>query len=193
MKLIVLQNQEQFGPFDLNQIQCLVNEGYFQLTDYCWEEGWSDWRLLSSIVNRIPAGLQSAISTPPKNIPEIPPEEFPAKTDFDDLGFMPLVATSIIPHSINELEINTLRPGMIVKNDSQSVSCDFITSLAVRGVYVKPGPKSETSLHIARGTENIGCFTLTDISTHLESGDLLPTDLFWKESTGEWIDLAQIT
>jgi len=82
---------------------------------------------------------------------------------------------------------------MIVKNDSQSVSCDFITSLAVRGVYVTPKPKPEATLHLARGTEHIGCFTLTDISIHLESGNLLATDLFWKESTGEWVELSRIS
>ena len=58
---IILQNQEQFGPFDLDQLQAIVNEGHFQLTDYCWAEEWIEWKLLSTVVSRIPQALQNVI------------------------------------------------------------------------------------------------------------------------------------
>jgi hypothetical protein len=54
MKFIILQNQEQFGPFDLDQLQAIVNEGHFQLTDYFWAEEWIEWKHLSAVVSRIP-------------------------------------------------------------------------------------------------------------------------------------------
>ena len=143
MQIIVLQNQEQFGPFDLDHLQSIVNEGHFQLTDYCWAQEWSEWKLT--------------------------------------------------------LDKNILKAGMVVKNESQLVSCDFVTSLAVRGIYVRSKPKgedfnfsSEAALHVARGAEILGCYNFADITEHLGSGFLLTTDLFWNEPVGEWLELSQI-
>jgi hypothetical protein len=102
-----------------------------------------------------------------------------------------------------KLEENNLKAGMVVKNESQGVSCDFITGLAVRGVFVKQSAKSESLLtdsnssfgaafHVARGEEIIAYCTLPEISSHLDSGILLPTDFLWNESTENWMQLSQI-
>ena len=203
MKIIVLQNQEQFGPFDLDQLQFIVNEGHFQLTDYCWAEGWSEWKLISTMAYRIPTALQGSM---PLSSDQKLEESTPEHVIMDDTD-------TSLPHTLSieepllyspiKIDHNNLKAGMVVKNDSQSVSCDFITSLAVRGVYVTPKPKSEDlpsysnltseiSLYVAREGQIIGCYKFIDILDHLDSGALLPTDLLWNESEGAWIALSKI-
>lgn len=199
MQIIVLQNQEQFGPFDLNQLQSIVNEGHFQLTDYCWAQEWSEWKLLSTVVNRFPPALKSAIPLPSVQIFEQPfsepvfrgdtAEDLPQASNIEELA----------SHSPITIDNKNLKAGMVVRNESQSVSCDFVTSLAVRGVYVRSKPKgedfnfsSEAALHIARGQEILGCYNVVDIIEYIGSGFLFTTDLFWNESAGEWLELSQI-
>lgn len=166
MKFIVLQNQGQFGSFDLNQLQAIVNEGHFQLTDYCWAEQWSEWRLLGTLVSRIPPALRGLMpdradekTDEPFYGPDIKEDASQNQPSLSEQASCPAVITNN----------STLKAGMVVKNESQSASCDFITSLALRGIYVKNRTKSEdaifespasseTSLHVARGEEIIGCY-----------------------------------
>jgi hypothetical protein len=202
MKLIVLQNNEQYGPFDLNELYDIVNIGHFHLTDFCWSEGWSDWKLISSIVKRVPPALQY---TAPELLVVESQETlsvFPTQKDEPEhIAQEPNVEPAL--YSPIKLEENNLKAGMVVKNESQGVSCDFITSLAVRGVFVKHSAKSESLLtdsnssfgaafHVARGEEIIAYCTLPEISSHLDSGILLPTDFLWNESTESWMQLSQI-
>jgi hypothetical protein len=199
MQIIVLQNQEQFGPFDLDHLQSIVNEGHFQLTDYCWAQEWSEWKLLSTVVNRLPPALKSALPIDSVQNPEPSSSEpvFQSDTaeDFSQLSDIEEPASS----SPITLDKNILKAGMVVKNESQLVSCDFVTSLAVRGIYVRSKPKgedfnfsSEAALHVARGAKILGCYNFVDITEHLGSGFLLSTDLFWNEPVGEWLELSQI-
>lgn len=51
MPILVLRNNEQFGPFELDELTRYVQTGNFLLTDYCWQEGWEEWRQLDSIVS----------------------------------------------------------------------------------------------------------------------------------------------
>jgi hypothetical protein len=203
MKIIVLQNQEQFGPFDLDQLQFIVNEGHFQLTDYCWAEGWSEWQLLSTVAYRIPTALQGAMPLASYQKLEEATSEYVIMDDADTS--LPHTPSIEEPRSYSPIKIDnsTLKAGMVVKNDTQAVSCDFITSLAVRGVYVTPKTKSEDlpsysnltselSLHVAREGQIIGCYNFLDILDYLDSGALLPTDLLWNESAGEWVYLSKI-
>lgn len=199
MKIIVLQNQEQFGPFDLDQLQSIVNEGHFQLTDYCWAQEWSEWKLLSTVVNRFPPALKSTIP-----VDSVPNSEQPSTEPVfqsDAAEDLPQASNTEEPvsHSPITIDNRNLKAGMVVRNESQSVSCDFVTSLAVRGIYVKSKSKgedfnfsSEEALHIARGPEILGCYNFVDIADHIRSGFLFTTDLFWNESAGEWLELSQI-
>jgi hypothetical protein len=203
MKIIVLQNQEQFGPFDLDQLQFIVNEGHFHLTDYCWAEGWSEWQLLSTVAYRIPTALQGSM---PLSSDQKLEESTPEHVIMDDADTsLPHTPSMEKPLSYSPIKIDnsTLKAGMVVKNDTQAVSCDFITSLAVRGVYVTPktksedlpsysNPTSEISLYVAREGQIIGCYNFLDILDYLDSGALLPTDLLWNESVGEWVYLSKI-
>jgi hypothetical protein len=203
MKIIVLQNQEQFGPFDLDQLQFIVNEGHFQLTDYCWAEGWSEWKLLSTVAYRIPTALQGSMPLSSDQKLEESTSEHVIMDHADTrLPHTPSIEEPL-SYSPIKIDNSNLKAGMVVKNDSQSVSCDFITSLAVRGVYVTPKTKiedlpshsnftSEISLYVAREGQIIGCYNFLDILGYLDSGALLPTDLLWNESAGEWVYLSII-
>lgn len=57
MPILVLRNNEQFGPFELDELTRYVQAGNFLPTDYCWQEGWEEWRQLNSIVS-LPAPIQ---------------------------------------------------------------------------------------------------------------------------------------
>ena len=203
MKIIVLQNQEQFGPFDLDQLQFIVNEGHFHLTDYCWAEGWSEWQLLSTVAYRIPTALQGSMRLSSDQKLE---ESTPEHVIMDDADTsLPHTPSMEEPLSYSPIKIDnsTLKAGMVVKNDTQAVSCDFITSLAVRGIYVTPKTKnqdsstssnltSDISLYVSREGQIIGYYNLENILNYLNSGDLLPTDLLWTESAREWVNLSKI-
>lgn len=69
MPIFVLRNNEQFGPFELDELTRYVQAGNFLPTDYCWQEGWEEWRLLDSVVSlpapvpiRSPAAPRQSLS-----------------------------------------------------------------------------------------------------------------------------------
>jgi hypothetical protein len=61
--LLVLKDQQQYGPYELSELQGYVTQGSFALTDLCWQEGWPEWRPLSTVV-RVPP--------PPPAVPPAP-------------------------------------------------------------------------------------------------------------------------
>jgi hypothetical protein len=54
MKILVLKHEEQYGPYELNDLEAYVAQGSFSLSDMCWQEGWTEWKPLSSIISRPP-------------------------------------------------------------------------------------------------------------------------------------------
>ncbi len=66
MPIFVLRNNEQFGPFELDELTSYVQAGNFLPTDYCWQEGWEEWRLLDSIVS-LPAPIQIPSRAAPRS------------------------------------------------------------------------------------------------------------------------------
>ena len=52
MKIVVSNNGEHHGPYELNILEEFVEQGAFSLTDMCWQEGWAEWRPLASIISR---------------------------------------------------------------------------------------------------------------------------------------------
>jgi hypothetical protein len=63
MPILVLRNNEQFGPFELDELTRYVQAGNFLPTDYCWQEGWEEWRQLDSIVS-LPLPTPAPTPTP---------------------------------------------------------------------------------------------------------------------------------
>lgn len=66
MTLLVLKDQQQYGPYTSAELQTYVMQGSFALTDLCWQAGWPEWRPVASVV-RVP---------PPP--PPLPPAHEPA-------------------------------------------------------------------------------------------------------------------
>lgn len=49
MPFIVSKNGQTFGPHTAEEIAAFIAQGAFDPGDYCWQEGWTDWRPLSSL------------------------------------------------------------------------------------------------------------------------------------------------
>jgi len=54
MSYLVNKNGEQFGPYGLEELAGYVARGSFSISDLCWQDGWDDWKPLSSIISRPP-------------------------------------------------------------------------------------------------------------------------------------------
>jgi hypothetical protein len=80
MQILVTKDGEQYGPYELSDLKEYVSQGSFTLTDLCWQDGWSDWQPISSIISRPPppaapvqaqAQPQVGASSPAKQAEEI--------------------------------------------------------------------------------------------------------------------------
>ena len=47
-------------------------------------------------------------------------------------------------------------------------------------------------IHIQRGDQNLGAFSLEETSQHLTAGNLLETDLAWHEGLNDWAPLGEM-
>jgi len=66
MEILVIKDGVQYGPFTGEEISTHVQEGSFQLTDICWQEGWAEWRALSTILSpQLPAVVRLPEGAPP--------------------------------------------------------------------------------------------------------------------------------
>jgi hypothetical protein len=54
MKIIVLKNNEQYGPYELSELESFVAQGSFSISDMCWQDEWDEWKPLSAIITRQP-------------------------------------------------------------------------------------------------------------------------------------------
>ena len=47
-------------------------------------------------------------------------------------------------------------------------------------------------VHIDRGGERYGPYSIEDINAYLANGTLLPTDLAWQDGMTDWVSISQI-
>jgi hypothetical protein len=92
MKLLVLKDGEQYGPYEQTELEGYVQQGSFSLSDLCWQESWEDWKPLSSIISRPPPN-PSPGSPPPMNPVQQPTRQ--EETVFSD-GAINITTTRII-------------------------------------------------------------------------------------------------
>ena len=52
MQVYISKNDQQWGPFDLNQLERLKGEGALKATDWAWEQGESGWVPLAAVLER---------------------------------------------------------------------------------------------------------------------------------------------
>lgn len=73
MALYVTKNGQTFGPHESGEIAVFLGTGEFVPEDYCWQEGWSEWRPISSILPDRPAPADPlAVNAPPIASPPPP-------------------------------------------------------------------------------------------------------------------------
>ena len=71
MSLFVSKNGQTFGPHEPEEIAAFVDAGQFSPEDYCWQEGWTEWRPIS-VVLPDRAAQPVGNSHPPQNNGHIP-------------------------------------------------------------------------------------------------------------------------
>jgi hypothetical protein len=81
MPLLVLKDQQQYGPYELSELQDYVTQGSFALTDLCWQDGWPEWRPISKVV-RVPP---PAPATPPIPAATVGTAPHPATTPEEEI------------------------------------------------------------------------------------------------------------
>ena len=62
MQIYLNQNEQQVGPFTVEEIQKMLVSGSVARTDYGWHEGLAEWQHLSDI---LPSGAARPITAPP--------------------------------------------------------------------------------------------------------------------------------
>ena len=64
MPIFVTKNGQTFGPHETAELEAYVAAGHFSPEDFCWQEGWTEWRTISSLEKSTPA---VAPAEPPAN------------------------------------------------------------------------------------------------------------------------------
>ncbi len=54
MAIKVIKDGEEYGPYELEDLKGYVSQGSFSVSDLCWQEGWEEWRSISTIISRPP-------------------------------------------------------------------------------------------------------------------------------------------
>jgi len=53
MVYLVLHNEVQEGPYEATDVKRLLREGRYTPENFCWREGWLEWRPLSSVIGLV--------------------------------------------------------------------------------------------------------------------------------------------
>jgi hypothetical protein len=64
MAIFVNKDGQQYGPYELNDLSGYVAQGSFATTDLCWQEGWEEWKPLSTLVSSTPPVVPPPTSAP---------------------------------------------------------------------------------------------------------------------------------
>jgi cytoskeletal protein CcmA (bactofilin family) len=71
MPLFVSKNGQTFGPHEPEEIATFLGAGEFLPEDYCWQDGWTEWRPISAVLpDRAAPAVENA--NPPQNNGHIP-------------------------------------------------------------------------------------------------------------------------
>jgi hypothetical protein len=180
MKFIVCKNREQFGPFEMSEVQRYVNTGVFRLTDYCFQEGWESWRFISSIVSRIP-GSEENLGGEKNESPQL-----------KQISEQHLSVDSKKAEN-KDNEILSEENHLVKKTKTgREVSAQMLTNIANFGLlnYSENG-NSEKNIYLARNGEMLECSDRYDIATKLSKGELLPDDWFYDNVSKKWKKLKE--
>ncbi len=80
MTIYVQQNDQQQGPFTIDQANAKLASGELSLSNLAWTEGWADWQLLSSV-----PGIGPHSEPPP--LPSAPAQSGRRYATYSDVPF----------------------------------------------------------------------------------------------------------
>ncbi len=91
MPLFVAKNGQTFGPHEPEEIAVFIGTGDFLPEDFCWQEGWAEWRPISSALPSKPVPASpSAVASPPVATPPLPREKGRIPDDIEIIGTLKL-------------------------------------------------------------------------------------------------------
>ena len=92
MPLFVSKNGQTFGPHEPEEVAIFLGTGDFLPDDYCWQEGWAEWRAISSVLpdRPAPAELQAFAAAPPVASPPPPQSNGHIPADIEIIGTLKL-------------------------------------------------------------------------------------------------------
>jgi cytoskeletal protein CcmA (bactofilin family) len=92
MALFITKNGQTFGPHEPEEIAIFLGTGDFLPDDFCWQEGWSEWRPISSVLpdRPLPAQPQAVADAPPVSSPPPPQHNGHIPPDIEILGTLKL-------------------------------------------------------------------------------------------------------
>lgn len=92
MPLFVTKNGQTFGPHEPEEVAVFLGTGDFQPEDYCWQEGWAEWRPISSVIpaRPLPSAPNAVASAPPVASPPPPQRSGLIPDDIEIVGTLKL-------------------------------------------------------------------------------------------------------
>ena len=92
MPLFITKNGQTFGPHEPEEIAIFLGTGDFLPEDFCWQEGWPEWRPISSVLPQrpIPSPPSALTSAPPVSSPPPPQLHGQIPSDIEIIGTLKL-------------------------------------------------------------------------------------------------------
>lgn len=92
MPFFVTKNGQTYGPHEAEEIAVFLGTGEFLPEDFCWQEGWAEWRPISSMLpdRPLPAMPQAWADAPPMATPPPPQSNGHIPADIEIIGTLKL-------------------------------------------------------------------------------------------------------
>jgi cytoskeletal protein CcmA (bactofilin family) len=91
MALFVTKNGQTFGPHEPEEIAVFLGTEDFLPDDYCWQEGWNEWRPISSVFpDRTAPAEPAAVATAPPVTSPLPQSNGHIPHDIEIIGTLKL-------------------------------------------------------------------------------------------------------
>lgn len=103
MALFVTKNGQTFGPHEPEEIAIFLGTGEFHAEDFCWQEGWPEWRPISSALPERPAPAepQAVADAPPVSSPPLPRHSGQIPHDIEIIGTLKLPDERTVTCTVN--------------------------------------------------------------------------------------------
>lgn len=92
MPLFITKDGQTFGPLEPEEIAVFLGTGDFQPEDFCWQEGWAEWRPIASVLppKPVPTAPSAIASAPPVATPPLPRQKGQIPEDIEIIGTLKL-------------------------------------------------------------------------------------------------------